>query len=358
MTPERARKVILALTIPAAVGVALAAAVAFAGDTGLISALLVMVPMALVFGAIAVALGPVCRVVPFSADDPWRPLTVHLAGALLTAALWTGLARLWAGLVERLPGTGGLDDPALRLVFVTGGLLYLLTVTGHYLLAEQRRLARAREDAGELRALAREAELASLKSQINPHFLFNSLNSISALCGSDPAGARGMAEKLAAFFRRSVQMTRRQTIPLREELDLVRQYLEIERVRFGERLRFTLQVDETVSDQPVPPFTLQPLIENSIRHGISRRIEGGEILLTVSSREGYTRIAVENETDPDAETDGGTGTGIDNVRRRLRAQYGEEAAIRVEPGEARFRVSLAVPRTHESDELSPREDRR
>ena len=354
MTTERARKAILALAILGAMGVVLGVAVSFSGESELISALLVMVPMSLVFGAIAVGLGPVCRVVTFRADEPWRPLAVHLAGALLTAALWTGLVRIWASLVRSLPGTDGLADPAFRLVFVVGALLYLLAVTGHYLMAEQRRLARAREDARELRTLAREAELESLKSQINPHFLFNSLNSISALCGSDPAGARRMAEKLAGFFRRSVRMTRRHTIPLGEEIDLVRRYLEIERVRFGDRLRFTLEIDEAVSEQPVPPFTLQPLVENSIRHGISRRIEGGTILLRVGTRDDYARITVENDIDPDAEPNGGTGTGLDNVRRRLRAQYGDEAAMRVEAKERRFRVTLAVPLDAEADRTDPK----
>lgn len=356
---ERLRALVVTVVLFAVVGVVLALVIALSGDTGLVVALVVLVPSSAVFAAIAAAAGRVCRVIPFSLEDPWRPASIHFAGGLLTAALWSALVYGWSRIAAELLGFSPLTEEPIRLVFLAGLLFYLLSVAVHYLLLQVESTASAQEKALELRALTREAELEALKAKINPHFLFNSLNSISALCRSDPQGARTMAERLARFYRKSTEMTRHTTIPLGQELDLAREYLTIEHVRFGERLSFSVAIDEEVAAIEIPPLTLQPLVENAVRHGIAQRVDGGEISIEAISNGEYVKLLVENDVDPDTDdggretADSGLGVGQENVRNRLRAWFGDAARLRIMAGESRYRVAIAIPISEER-RVSPR----
>src|SRR5207245_11137369 len=158
-------------------------------------------------------------------------------------------------------------SPELPLVFGIGALLYLLSVALHYVLLslESSKQAETREQ--EARTLAREAELKALKAQINPHFLFNSLHSISALTTVDSGRARDMCIRLSDFLRNSLRLGERITIPFSEELALARTYLDVEQVRFGQRLRVAQDIEEGCSDCELPPLLVQPLVENAIKHG-------------------------------------------------------------------------------------------
>lgn len=188
---------------------------------------------------------------------------------------------------------------------------------------------------------AREAELRALRAQIDPHFLFNSLNAMSGLVVPDPTRAREMIRRLAAFLRESLVLGRTAQIPLAQELALVEQYLEIERVRFGSRLQFVMTGDADPAT-PVPPLLLQPLVENAVRHGIATCLEGGTIGVRTEQRGDLIWITVDNPRDPDGARPG-TGFGLDIVRRRLAAMYGQRSAVATEAGEQHYRVSLTLP---------------
>ena len=212
--------------------------------------------------------------------------------------------------------------PAL---FATGVLLYFLYAALHYVLLSLEATREAESREAEMQILAREAELAALKAQIQPHFLFNSLNSISSLAASDPPRAQEMCVRLSEFLRKSLALGETRSIPMGEELALSRAYLSVEELRYGPRLVFEEDLDERSGRCQVPPLLLQPLVENAIRHGIATCVDGGTVRLAVRFAAGRLRILVENPYDPESPARAGVGLGLANVRQRLAARYGGEA---------------------------------
>ena len=191
--------------------------------------------------------------------------------------------------------------------------------------------------------LAREAELKTLRAQINPHFLFNSLHSINGLIGADPAAARRMTVLLGDFLRTSVAVGQRPLITLGEELQLVERYLAIEQIRFGKRLTVVTEIDPTLRDCLVPPLLLHPLVENAITHGIAHALEGGSIRVQATRAGSTAYVIVTNTCDPDRPKRRGTGVGLANVRRRLASQFPDESAVEVRELADEHRVELRFP---------------
>jgi signal transduction histidine kinase len=190
-----------------------------------------------------------------------------------------------------------------------------------------------------LRELAAQAELKALQAQINPHFLFNSLNTIAQLAHDDPAEAEATIERLAEMFRYVLAGSERRLIPLAEELAFVDGYLQIERARFGEQLRVTQEVDPASLDVPVPSLILQPLVENAVRHG---RGEDGSIDLAITVKvQGDVTITVSDQGQgmlANREPTSGSGHGLRSVAERLAKTYGEPYGIRVLAGAPRGTV--------------------
>jgi LytS/YehU family sensor histidine kinase len=191
--------------------------------------------------------------------------------------------------------------------------------------------------------LARDAELKALKAQVNPHFLFNSLNSISALTSIDPAKAREMCILLAEFLRTTLGLGEKSSIPLGEELQLLERFLAIEKVRFGTRLEMREDIQEDTKFALIPPLLLQPLVENAVTHGIANLLDGGVVSLTTRSTGSRLTVIIENTCDVDATRARHGGLGIANVRRRLEARYGNETDMRVTADAGIFRVQLSFP---------------
>jgi two-component system, LytTR family, sensor histidine kinase AlgZ len=191
--------------------------------------------------------------------------------------------------------------------------------------------------------LAREAELRALRAQIDPHFLFNSLNSISALTATDSRAARAMTLELAGFLRRTLDLGARESIPLREELDLAKSYLEVERVRFGARLRVEWDADEAALECPVPSLLLQPLVENAVRHGVSQLVDGGVIAIQARRHEDRLDVSVANPRDPAASPRTGEGLGLVNVQSRLETLFDGDARISATAQGPEFRVDISIP---------------
>jgi LytS/YehU family sensor histidine kinase len=194
-----------------------------------------------------------------------------------------------------------------------------------------------------MRLMAQDAELRMLRTQIDPHFLFNSLNSISALTSIDPGAARSMTLRLADFFRHSLGLHADRKVALERELALVRDFLAIEQVRFGERLRFEAETAPEALACLVPTMLLQPLVENAVKHGIGQLIGPGLIRIRALRAGSLLRISVENDVDPDAVCARGTGVGLENVRRRMAAAYGVDASAHWSREKDLFRVELTLP---------------
>ena len=314
------------------------------------AALVLAVPASLLASVLFLSSYYLCRVAPLRAGRPLPLLGTWAAAAALMGSLWSAsvwlLLQLMAvlSLLDRDPG---LTRSALLGVAGTGAVFYIVTLAFHYLLIAQEEAQEAERQAQELHALAREAELKALRAQLNPHFLFNSLNSISALTTIDAKGARRMCVLLADFLRKSLKLGERSTVSLGEELDLLRAYLAIEQIRFGARLQVEWAVDPAAEPARIPPLLLQPLGENAIKHGIAQLPEGGTLRIGAELRGGHVEIRLDNPADPDAGAPVGLGMGLQQVRRRLRGRFGASAQLQAGPHPAGFQVVLLFPMTGE-----------
>jgi hypothetical protein len=301
--------------------------------------------MGLLAGPLWLSAWYVARAHPAAATVPWRTALTGVFAATVTAGLWAALGQVWwrtlggpAGLAVGAPDASGL----FTLLFGLGALGYLLAVTVYsvmHAIEESTRLARR---ALELEVAQREAELRALRAQLDPHFLFNSLNSIAGLIPSDPRRAREMCQRLADFFRDSLRLGATGSISLDREVALAEQYLRIEQVRFGDRLALRTSVADDTAATPVPPLLLQPLVENAVRHGVAATLDRVEVAIETRRAGSRVVIVITNPRDEDAAWRG-TGLGLAIVRRRLEAVYGQAGALTVEREAASFRASVVVP---------------
>jgi LytS/YehU family sensor histidine kinase len=231
----------------------------------------------------------------------------------------------------------------LAVMFVAGVILYGQSIAVHYVLLAFESARAAERRVLESQVTAREAELRALRAQLNPHFLFNSLNSISALTGSEPEAARRMCQLLGDFLRLSLALGARERVAFSEELALAERYLAIEQVRFGARLGVETQIELRARACQVPPLLIQPLIENAVKHGVADRVEGGVVRIEARRRGETLEVAVENPRDPEAPPRRGHGLGLKNVRERLLALDPRNARVDVFGEPERFRVLLTLP---------------
>jgi LytS/YehU family sensor histidine kinase len=299
--------------------------------------LMFTVPLILVLACICLSAWFVCRSLPLRTTRFGKLIVHHLFAAMLASTMVMVLMHIWIAAIGRwIPSVQFWFRSAAPVLAVMVFLVFLLSVALHYVLL-------ALESSQRAEVLSREAELKALKAQINPHFLFNSLNSISALTSADPGKAREMCVRLSDFLRNSLRLGERTSVPFSEELALTRTYLDVEQVRFGQRLRVKHDVDPGCEHCDVPPLLVQPLIENAIKHGIATLTEGGEIEFSVRKERDSLRITVENPFDPDAPATRKTGFGLVNVRNRLQARYGADGKLDIQIDDHRYRVMLSFP---------------
>jgi signal transduction histidine kinase len=242
-------------------------------------------------------------------------------------------APLWTGLVDNF-------HSSLPTYWI---ILFAYYAFDYYVKYRDRELR-----ASQLETRLSQAQLQALKMQLNPHFLFNTLNTISSLMYTDPAAADAMMTRLAELLRLTLDTTLdggAQEVTLKEEIDLLDRYLEIERIRFEERLRVTIDVDPQVLGARVPSFALQPLVENAIRHGIAPRPEGGSLELHAEEQDGMLEIRLHDDG-PGLQPTGARreGIGVANTRARLAQLYGDRHRFEmVNAPEGGLLVTLALP---------------
>lgn len=235
---------------------------------------------------------------------------------------------------------------SVPLRIITGVFYYVMYVLIYYLIIYYEDLQERLQREAEWQKLVKEAELAALKSQINPHFLFNSLNSISSLTITEPDKAREMVIRLSDFLRYSLSGGENAMTTFEKEFENVKRYLEIEKVRFGNRLEFVHQVDENCKRTMLPSLILQPLVENAIKHGVYHSSETVKILLECTQAGDFTLIKIVNDFDPDAVVKKGEGIGLKNIKSRLKLTYQRQDLLKIEKGERVFTALLKIPQEY------------
>ena len=316
------------------------------GGLGWWDATFLVVPLCLIYEFVCLSAWYSCKGAPIATTPVKRLFLTHTLAAVIVSVLWVQMARLIAYLLAQLPSFQGIDQKLSSqtpLLFASGFLLYTLAIASHYVILEMEESRAAQARVLETSILARDAELKALRAQINPHFLFNSLNSISALTSKDPAKAQEMCILLADFLRMTLGLGEKALVPLREEFELLQRFLAIEKVRFGDRLCVEAHVEAQTQTCLVPPLILQPLVENAIIHGIAGLPAGGTVRLSAECSGGQLHLSIENSVDPDAAPSRKSGLGLANVRQRLDTRYGKEASMRTTAEEEFFRVTLSLP---------------
>lgn len=221
--------------------------------------------------------------------------------------------------------------------------IYILAVLTYYLFINLSNLSDKKAREAKLESLVRETELKMLRSQINPHFLFNSLNSVSSLTLTRPEKAREMVIKLSEFMRYALSEKEEQEVTLRDELKSLRLYFDIEKIRFGDKLLTEENIDPWCLNLKLPVMILQPLYENAIKHGVYESTGTVTIKTEVKKSGDYMLITISNNYESSSLSRVGTGTGLINVERRLSLFYGDEAMIKTSAENNVFKVTLFIP---------------
>lgn len=306
-------------------------------------------PLYLFYAFVCLSSYYLCRIFPLGSVRWFSTVVYHLGAATIAGGITLGVGYTWIRLIDSV----GVAPPILPMyqpwtagIFIVLVLVFLLAVAMHYVLIAVESSRQAERIAFELNLTAQRAEMDALRAQVNPHFLFNSLNSISALTTIQPERAREMTLMLAEFFRTVSRIGGDPTIPLRQELALIRTYLEIEQVRFGDRMHFDISAPENCLDLPIPSLLLQPLVENAVKHGIAQLLGGGRIGVIIARSPAYFRIRIENPFDPDSSAAKGNRKGLETVRRRLNALFGRNASLDVAQKENTFAVEITIPLPH------------
>lgn len=196
----------------------------------------------------------------------------------------------------------------------------------------------------------RDGQLANLRAQLNPHFMFNALNGIRALIDEDPARAKMAITQLSSILRNAMSTVKRRTVPLGEELDVVKDYLALERMRFEERLLTRFEVDDSLVREPVPPMLLQTLVENAVRHGIAKLTHGGEVIIGARRTGAGIVLSVVNTGTYVPGQVAGSGIGLSGTRKRLEMLYGAQAVLSISNRDGQVVTEVLIPWTNQSTE--------
>jgi LytS/YehU family sensor histidine kinase len=271
-------------------------------------------------------------------------LTGHAISAALIVSLWLGISGYIADVVIKEELYSIITGQLIPVRIIFGVLYYIVIVLVYYLLVYYQNFKEKLQYEATVETRYKEAELNALKSQINPHFIFNSLNSISSLTISDPAKAQEMIVKLSDFFRLTLKNENQHLTTLKNELNFSRLYFEIEKIRFGEKLEFRLNLPDSLEELYIPHLILQPILENAIKHGVQESLNQVLVTVTCSRVDDLLVLMVKNHFDRDLKVRG-EGIGLRNVRERMKLIYGRTDLLQTETDNEKneFTVTLRIP---------------
>ena len=302
----------------------------------------------LVLGILGVAVWYVVRY-----NDPEKSAVIqiiasHLAASVVFASLWI----LSSGIIVKIFISNPIYDHYLSSLIterIIGGLTYyalLVSVYYTYVYSQHNHEKQLRES--EWQHQIRKSQLSALKSQINPHFLFNTLNSIASLTLTNPEKAHGMVIALSDFMRYSLRKQQNDMVTLKVELTNIGLYLQIEKIRFGDKLQYRFDVEDECNNHLIPNLILQPLFENAIKYGVYETSKPVEIFLEARKLPKVMEIKLINDFDAESVPLKGEGVGLANISDRLRLLYGSSRLMTIEQGKSQFSVTIVIPDVAES----------
>jgi len=270
-------------------------------------------------------------------------LTSHLSAAIILSLAWVYSAAFITRTLLPDPKYLAYQENQLSNRIFIGFIFYALMVMVFYLYIFYLKNREKTEREKELKQEVREAVLSALKSQINPHFLFNSLNSIASLTLSNPEKAHEMVIALSDFMRYSLRKQYSEMVALEEEINHVRLYLQIEKIRFGAKMSYSFQIEPECLNCQIPTLLLQPLFENAVKYGVYEASEPVEVSLTACKEGIHTILTITNNFDSEAAPVKGEGIGLKNVQERLRLVYNSNNLLGIKDGDGKFVVTIYLP---------------
>jgi signal transduction histidine kinase len=297
----------------------------------------------LVLGSLGIAVWYVVRYNDPEQSSGIQIFTSHLVAAIVFTATWIIISRMIVNLLFNNPQYDFYLNDQLPGRIFGGPIIYTLLVCFYYIDAYRQHNREKHLKESQMQNLIRKAQLNALKSQINPHFLFNSLNSIASLTLTNPEKAHSMIIALSDFMRYSLRKQQDEMVALEVELNNIGLYLQIEKIRFGNNLSYRFDVEPACNRHLIPNLILQPIFENAIKYGIYESSEPVEIILEARKQTGRMEIIVINDFDPMAGPQQGEGVGLTNTRDRLSLLYGSTTLLHIEQNKKQFKVKIIIP---------------
>ncbi|MEO8230754.1 MAG: histidine kinase, partial [Ignavibacteriota bacterium] len=272
-----------------------------------------------------------------------KVILTHFGGGILISIVWLALG--YFVVISLINDTEKFSDFFVKTIksrFIIGILYYFLLTAFYYIVIYYSGFQERALKETELKNLVTEAELRSLKFQINPHFIFNSLNSMSALTEIDPKKAKQMIIKLAEFLRYTLANNDRQKNSLNEELKNLKLYLDIEKIRFDDKFVFVEDLHEECGKTEIPSMILQPLFENAIKHAVYETLDSVTIKLTCTKQDGFLKISLCNNFEGESHKKG-AGVGLKNIKDRLALIYQQDNLMEIKKENGKFVVNIFIP---------------
>jgi len=295
----------------------------------------------LLFALIGTSVWYVVRFSPFENRPNASFFALHLIVATIIVGLWLYIGIVFTKMFHPLPDDWVSQTLPSRIFM--GYLFYVVYVIFFYAITFYQNFREKVRRESELKALVKEAELHALKSQINPHFLFNSLNSISSLTMSDPQKAQEMVINLSSLMRYSLKYKQNEKVSFGKELENIKLYLQIEKVRFGVKLNPVFEIDESCADAKIPTMILQPLYENAIKYGVYEATEPVDVITCCRRKDDFLEVTIQNTYDPNVQSKKGEGIGLRNIRDRLQVLFNNPGLIKIRDLNHTFTVTILIP---------------
>lgn len=287
-----------------------------------------------------------CRITTGRQWHLFKIVLLHSTAAAILVGLWLLLIAVYNLALKVILNRTLWRDlyPEALPVFLAVGLsLYFISILGHYLILAVEKQRRAEKEVLKQQLLASKAELKAVKATIHPHFLFNSLNLLGPLLDRSTERAQTVISQLSEFLLYSLRYGRQELVMLRDEVEHIKNYLGIESIRLGERLKLQMEIDDAALEIPMQPLTLLPLVENSIKHGINQCLQGGSLTISITRKHRWTRIEISNPYETPDKPVQGEGLGLKTIEQRMTSYYRGRARLTKRKTRDTFIVVLDIP---------------